>query len=92
MIASHAIANNEVEVKVTRIGKRWHARLMQAGTVKDEAACELKADVSWICRELLRWHHKLGGISKFARAARHRQSGNPQGKIWIGADMEKIRK
>ena len=45
-------------------------------------ACISKLDIGWICREMLRWYDKNGGISKFAVAARKRQRGTPTDKIW----------
>lgn len=72
----------EPEVKVTRIGPRWHARMTVNGEVRDEMACELRVDIGWICREMLRWHQKTGGRSLFAAAARKRQSTGAKGRVW----------
>ena len=81
-----------LEIKVTHLGHRWHAQLILDHAVIDEAACAHKEDVGWICREMLRWHDKLGSTSAFAAAARSRQKGSPKGKVWWGTSMEKIRK
>lgn len=73
----------ELDVKVTRIGKRWHARLLQDGKPIDEMACELRQDIGWICRTMMRWHDKCGGTSMFAYRSRHRQEPRgPNGKVW----------
>jgi hypothetical protein len=69
-----------LKVKVTCINGRHHARLSQtierndrpAGHVLDEMACEDKRDVGYICRQMLRWHDKCGGTSRFASATRVR--------------------
>lgn len=77
----------EPEIKVTKIAKRWHARLSIDGEVIDEMACELQCDIGWICREMLRWHDKLGGCSKFANAAREQQTVSSKGRIWWQKDL-----
>ncbi len=81
-----------VDVKVTRIHTRWHARLLVNGEVRSEMACFQRMDIGWICRELLRWHDKCGGMSSFASAARHRQKRGPYGQIWYPAQIEAKRK
>lgn len=78
---------NEPTIKVTKIKSRWHSRLYYKGKVLDEMACELKEDIGWICREMLRWFDKLGGNSEFAKAARHRQT-NKIGKVWYKTQLE----
>jgi len=75
------------EIKVTKIANRWHARMTIEGTVRDEMACELRCDIGWICREMLRWHQKMGGESAFANAARRRQTGAAKGRIWRQRDL-----
>lgn len=72
----------KLKIKVTKIGSLWHARLSEDNRVISEYACECKEDIGWICREMLRWFDKLGGISKFASAARSRQIGAPRGRVW----------
>jgi hypothetical protein len=74
-----------MKLKVTRIGDRYHARLIiDNDVVFDEMACSLKRDIGWICREMLRWYSKLGGVSEFAESARDRQRKTPcpVGKVW----------
>lgn len=75
------------EIKVTRIKNRWHARMIVDGVVRDEMACVNRVDIGWICREMLRWFDKGGGCSKFAYAARHRQT-YAQGKVWYYGELE----
>ena len=84
----------ELEIKVTKINRRWHCRLIDNEKVIDEMACALSIDIGWCCREMLRWYDKMGGTSKFASAARHRQTNNPQGKVWgkIKLDEMKMKK
>jgi len=82
----------EPEIKVTKIKNRWHARMVIDGNFIDEMACELRRDIGWICREMLRWHQKLGGVSKFADAARSRQITPPKGKIWWLKDLKHKKK
>jgi hypothetical protein len=82
----------DLEIRVTRIKDRWHARLIVNGQVRDEMACDTQCDIRLICREMLRWYDKLGGTSKYADRSRHRlkegQKIFPQGicgakgKIW----------
>jgi hypothetical protein len=75
-------------LKVTRINERYHAQLLfgetkvDPGSVVDEMACELKADVGYICREMLRWADKMGMSSAWTEAARKRQEEKPKGKVW----------
>lgn len=77
----------EPQIKVTQIKNRWHARLILEDKILDEMACELKCDIGWISREMLRWFSKLGGESKFADSARSRQTEKPTGKIWWKKDL-----
>ena len=86
--------SDNLDIKVTKIKNRWHARLLVNNVVRDETACEKKVDVGWMCRELLRWFDKLGGVSKFAQASRRRQnrSGGPAGRIWYRTQLEEERK
>jgi hypothetical protein len=76
-------------VKVTRIKNRYHARLWWEGKIFDEMACSSKADIGWICREMLRWFDKLGGTSPFASAARKRQQVPAEGKVWYQNQLDK---
>jgi hypothetical protein len=76
-----------LEVKITRIRNRWHARLYRDKEVYDEMACQLRIDIGYICRQMLRWYDKSGGTSIYASKARERMykpnnSQSPYGKIW----------
>ena len=72
-----------LNIKVTFIKNRWHARLLDGSEILDEMACSARQDIGWICREMLRWYHKSGGISKWTSEARKRQSvAFPTGKVW----------
>ena len=72
-------------LKVTKISRRWHARLIEDGIVLDEHACALKQDIGFICSELLRWYDKLGGVSRMASRSRSRPKSNCMaiGKIYF---------
>lgn len=73
----------DLEIKVTTINNKYHSRLYVNNDVYDEMACENKADIGWISREMLRWYSKCGGISAFAESARIRQiNTNPVGKVY----------
>ena len=76
------------DIIVTKINNRWHARMIVDDIVQDEMACENRADIGWICREMLRWFDKGGGCSNFASAARHRQKTGAQGKVWYRGELE----
>lgn len=82
---------NDPEIKVIKINDRWHARLFLQGKVIDEMACNCSEDIGLICKEMLRWYDKLGGDSKYASDARHRESTVRPiiGKIWYQGDLEK---
>lgn len=78
----------EPTVKITRINDRWHARLMIGEKVCDEMACELKVDIGYICRTMLRWYDKTGGMSQFAHKSRFRKvHRGPVGEIWYQAKL-----
>lgn len=74
--------NEEPSIKVTRIGNRWHSRLFIGKKLVDEMACELKCDIGWICREMLRWQSTMGFVSDLSDAARDRHKSNSIGKVW----------
>ena len=78
---------SEPEIKVTRINNKWHARMTIDGEVRDEMACEVRQDIGWICREMLRWLDKGGSNSKFASAARHRQHTGPVSQVWYQGEL-----
>lgn len=80
----------DVDIKVTKIGNKWHARLLYGTKILDEMACINRQDIGWICREMLRWYVKNGGCSKFASAARARQkNGFPLGRVWYYRQLKK---
>jgi hypothetical protein len=77
----------DYEIKVTNINKKYHARLLNNKVVINEMSCDLKEDIGYICREILRWACKMGSIDKFASSARERQTTSPKGKItYIGVN------
>lgn len=76
------------EINVTRIAKRWNARLLVDGVVLDEMACSSQQDIGWICREMLRWYDKTGWCSEFASAARERQTAGAIGRIWWQKELK----
>ena len=72
-----------IEVRVTKIKNRWHARLFYNEIVIDEMACDNKLNIGFICFTMLRWADKLGFVSPMAHAARQRQKAEAfDGKIW----------
>ena len=77
-----------MEIKVTKIDKRWHARLLEDGKILDEMACLAKQDIGWICREMLRWQDKMGNTNAWTSSARKRQITNPIGKIWFQKNLK----
>lgn len=79
------MSDANLRIKVTALGNRHHARLLKDGVVIDEMSCELKQDVGYICRDLLRWFSKLGGVSAWAESARRRMNEKqevPVGRVW----------
>ena len=79
------------EIVVTKIRNRWHARLKLNNLLVDEMACQLRLDIGWICREMLRWAAKSGKISDFASAARRRQLTGPVGRVWWYGELERAK-
>lgn len=72
-----------LNTKVTKINGRYHCRIIKGGEVYDEMACELKEDVSFCIRSMLRMYDKCGGNSKMASASRMRGKNlSPRGKVW----------
>ena len=78
-----------LDIKVTKINGRWHARLLEGTKVNSEMACARREDVGYICRELLRWYDKCSGSSTYAGKSRERLNTketnirtSPLGKIW----------
>jgi hypothetical protein len=75
-------------IKVTKIGKRFHARLFLNENLIDEMACDLKIDIGYICREMLVWFDKIGRSSDYSSFSRKRQNSKPLGKIWYKNQLE----
>jgi hypothetical protein len=79
-----------MKTKITKINNKFHARLFDdTGKLIDEMACELKADIGIICREMLRWYDKGGG-NAHSSFSRSRHILNPAGKIWWNVVDRKI--
>ena len=68
-----------IDIKVTRIGKFWHARLFLNGKLYDEMACSNRMDLGKICRIMLRWLDKTGGGNKWTASARRRLNEDSPG-------------
>jgi len=61
-------------IKVTCLGDGWGIRLFRPnGTIHSEGHADCKFMIGVIARNLLRWWDKMGGMSKYASRARHRQ-------------------
>jgi hypothetical protein len=73
------------EIKITHIGKRWHACLYHNNILIDEMACELKVDINIICKELLRWYNKIGDSSSMDRNNVRLEA---EGKIWYQQSLK----
>lgn len=82
---------SRLDIRVTKIGRRWHARLLKGEVVLDEMACENRQDIGWICREMMRWADKGFDQDQFTAASRerHNEDGRPVGKVWY---QNKLRK
>ena len=81
--------NLDFEIVVTKIAKRWHARLFLRGEVLDEMACANRLDIGWICRQMLRWQDKGGTGNAFSHAARMRIVRGPYGQIWYQNELKR---
>ena len=68
-----------IDIKVTRIGKFWHARLFLNGKLYDEMACSNRMDLGKICRIMMRWLDKTGGGNKWTERARRRLNKDDPG-------------
>ena len=72
-----------LSIKTTRINDRWHARLYKKEKIVDEMACNDRRDIGYICKEMLRWYDKMGGVSDMATSSRRRnKSRHIYGKVW----------
>lgn len=71
----------EYSIEVTKINNKFHCRLFRLDEVVDEVACELRLDIGYVCREMLRTIDKGGG-DDFTSAARNRHKSGSVGKIF----------
>ena len=69
-------------IKVTKINNRFHCRLYNLDKVIDEVACQLRIDIGYVCRDMLRTIDKCGIGDEFTHAARLRNISSPAGKIF----------
>ena len=77
-----------LSVKVTKINKNYHARLFVNGKIGSEWACRNRRDIGYICRQLLRWYDKMGGVSTYAEKSRHRgKTSVPIGTVYGPAQL-----
>lgn len=72
----------EFDIKVTKINKRFHCRLYWKDKVINEVACDLRSDIGYVCRDMLRTVDKCGMGDAFTHAARMRNLAGPNGKIY----------
>ena len=83
-----------LEIKVRRIGSRWHARLYVDDLVYDEMACTDKRDIGHICRIMLRWLDKSGYGNQWTASARRRLNNDEigfHGKIFYQPQLKRRR-
>jgi hypothetical protein len=78
-----------LSLKVTRIGNRWHARLLDDDKVLDEMACNSRLDLKFICKEILRRYNQCERLSRFFKAARKRQIQGPHGRVWYMTQLRR---
>ena len=81
------VMNNKEDIKVTKINKRFPARLIINGAIHDEMACSSKRDIGYICREMLRWYDKSGGSKWSSSSRKNRGIDTPINKIWYRKDL-----
>lgn len=80
-----------MEIKVTKINGRYHIRLFREGSLHDESAVQLRCDIGYACRDMLRWYDKMcyEPFSKMAISARHRGKNHLlRGKLWPKHKLE----
>ena len=63
-----------LSVKVTAMKNHFIATLYNEGKVRDRRVVFRKCDIGYACRDMMRWFSKMGGISKWAEAARRRHN------------------
>lgn len=78
-----------MNIKITKIKNKWHARLLINSKVLDEMACEQKSDIGWICREMMRWADKCSNSNTHTHSARirHNEDNTPVGKVWYKVQL-----
>lgn len=86
------ITGSELQIKVTRIKNKWHARLLKPTAnggleVIDEMACDDRIGIGYICRTMLRWYDKCGGMSRFASEARKRLTTGPGTRVYYQGEL-----
>lgn len=76
------------EVKIVNIGGCYHARYIFDGAIKSEYVCKKKNEVGLMCREMLRWQHKLGNVTPLTTSARKRV--NEKSESVLGSSVRKV--
>lgn len=76
------------EVKVVSINGLYHARYIVDGIIKSEYTCKNKKEIGLMCREMLRWQHKLGNVTPFTTSARKRV--NEKSESILGSSVRKV--
>lgn len=63
------------EVRVTKIGRRWHCRLFIRGVLFMELATDTRKGIGWCCQHMLRWASKMGIGGRWSQRSRDHYSG-----------------
>ncbi len=75
------------DIKVTRIGVRWHCRVTWKGEPLVEVVTDRQDNIQWCCREAMRMANKLGYVSPRTCASRMRHGGKrtsrQTGRYWF---------
>lgn len=73
-----------MNIKVTKLNNKYHARLYRDDILISEYACNSKLDIGYMCREMLTWQDKLGNGNAWTMSARirHNKDNSPVDKIW----------
>jgi len=61
------------EVKVVAYGKGYSIRVLLNGEVNQESRVDSREEIGPCAKDMLRWEDKMGNISDYASAARHRK-------------------
>lgn len=79
--------DDPAQIKVTRIGKRWHCRLTWNGVPIVEIATDRRDCIQWCCREAMRTADKNGYSSPRTSASRHqydqKRVSRMTGRYWF---------